>query len=604
MAGPLRHKPMDLKLKRAENDLRYGTPGPEEQFPLVRTPIADSWRRSELLGVDRSEIEPRSSDTANHDDNVLRCVNAVLSRSAQRLANEPVTIIFAAPDGSIVQRFCGDASLARQLDSVHLAPGSGYDEETMGTNGIGTAVETATPTLVHGSEHYNDRLSVFTCAGQPVFHPLTGSLVGVVDITCHADDATGLLMTTAGALADQIEQSLLAAVSPGETQLLREYLGACRHTSNPVFAQGEEVVMFNRHAQQLLTPDDRASLLIHSADFTADSPRESVVADLPSGLSALLSYKPSTLDGRVVGGIIRVRLNQPGSSEVTTVRSRPLSGLVGTSPDWLRASEALLGHARRGTSVIMTGEPGVGRTAMTRAAHATAFPAERLAMINCAESSDVDAFVEELGAELNARSSLLLREIDKLDERAISAVSELLVEQRSGPAGVGPTWIVATRASGSDGTDIDSAVLPIFDVTVSLPPLRHRPEDISKLAVHLLRRFDREGRVRFDDAALRHLSRLPWYGNMAQLQGVVKECVQSKRTGLIGIEDLPAECDSSVRRSLTPIEAIQRDAIVEALRTHNGDKLAAAQHLGISRATIYRKIREFGIAVRNRTART
>lgn len=600
MAGSLRRPHTDPRLARAETDLRSGNHESEERFPLVRASIANSWQRSQLLGVNRSEIEPRPSDIVTRDDEVLRCVDAVLRRNAQRLANEPVTIIFAGPDGSIVQRYCGDSGLTRQLNSVYLEPGSGYGEETVGTNGIGTAVETRGPVLVHGAEHYNELLSVFTCAGQPVFHPLTGTLVGVVDITCYAEDATGLLMTTAGALADQIEQALLDTVSPDETQLLREYLRACRHTSNPVIAQGDEVVMFNRHAQQLLSPEDRASLLIHSADFNGDSLQESVVADLPSGHSARLTYKPTTVNGKVVGGIVRVRLGQSSPSETTTAPHRPLNGLVGTSPEWLRASELLLSHARRGTSVIVIGEPGVGKTAMTRAVHDTVCPGERFTVIDCADSTDVDAFIEELGAELDKRGSLLLRDIHKLDERAISAVSELLVEHRFAPTETGPAWIVATRVSGSDDTGINSAVLPNFDVSIALPPLRRRPEDISKLAVHLLRRFDRGGRVRFDDAALRHLARLPWYGNMTQLQGVVRHCVQSKRAGVIGIEDLPAECDSSIRRSLTPIEAIQRDAIVEALRIHHGHKLAAANHLGISRATIYRKIREFGIAVRNR----
>lgn len=603
MARALGRQPTDPRLVHVEKSLRSGDPGPEEQFPLVRAPIADSWRRSELLGVDRSDIAPRTTDFVGPDVDVLRCVDAVLTRAAQRLVNEPVTIVFAAPDGSIVARYCGDSTLSRQLDSVHLAPGSGYGEETVGTNGIGTAAELGRPVLVHGDEHYNDKLAVFTCAGQPVFHPFTGALVGVVDVTCYAGDASGLLMTTAGGLADQIEHALIDTVSPAETQLLREYLGACRHTSSPVIAQSQEVVMMNRHAQQLLTPEDRASLLTYSADFGSDSVEESVVADLPSGLSVRLSYKPSTLNGATVGGIIRVRLGQSSPHESVIARRRPLNGLVGSSPEWLRASDALLGHARRGASVIVTGEPGVGRAAMVRAVHDTVLPTERLAMLDCSTSGEADAFVEELTGELEGSGTLLLREVDKLDEQVISAVSELLVGYRSSPVDTGPAWIVATRSSGADDTGIDSAVLPNFDVGVSVPPLRHRTEDISKLAVHLLRHFDREGRVRFDDAALRHLSRLPWYGNMAQLQGVVRDCVQNKRSGVIGIEDLPAECDSSIRRSLTPIEAIQRDAIVEALRIHDGHKLSAAEHLGISRATIYRKIREFGIAVRRSSTR-
>ncbi len=61
------------------------------------------------------------------------------------------------------------------------------------------------------------------------------------------------------------------------------------------------------------------------------------------------------------------------------------------------------------------------------------------------------------------------------------------------------------------------------------------------------------------------------------------------------VADLPAECRATSRRSLTRLEALERDAIVDALGVHGGDKVAAAESLGMSRATIYRKIREFGI---------
>lgn len=603
MTGAVQRHTADPHVYRAEQSTQSSRWVWDDDLPEVRDAIAASWRRSELLGLDRSQLEPRASESSTTDDEILRRVDAVLSRNAERLTNEPITIVFATPDGSIIQRICGDSDMRRQLDSVHLAPGSGYDEQTMGTNGIGTAAEVAVPILVHGREHYNEKLSVFTCAGQPVFHPLTGALVGIVDITCYARDATGLLMATAGAIADQIEQALTETINPAETQLLREYLVACQHTSSPVIAQGNELVMMNRHAQQLLTPEDRSSLLTHSGDFIRDSLRESVVADLPSGLSARLTYKPTTLNGQVVGGIIRVRLDNHRHSESAPVRHQTLSGLVGSSAEWLRACGTLVDHARQGASVIVAGEPGAGRSAVTRAVHDRVFPSERLAVLDCTESRNVDAFVENLESELSGRAPLLLRKIDTLDEQAISAVSELLLEHRSGPAESGPRWIAATCASGEHTSGIDSAVIPIFDHSVTIPPLRHRPEDIAPLATHLLRRFDREGRVRFDDVSLRHLARLPWYGNIIQLQSVIRDSLQHKRTGVIGIDDLPAECDSSIRRSLTPIEAIQRDAIVDALRIHQGHKLAAAEHLGMSRATIYRKIREFGIAVRHRTSR-
>ncbi len=69
-----------------------------------------------------------------------------------------------------------------------------------------------------------------------------------------------------------------------------------------------------------------------------------------------------------------------------------------------------------------------------------------------------------------------------------------------------------------------------------------------------------------------------------------------QRSGLIGVDKLPAECRSLARRKLTQIEALERDAIVRCLQENRGSKGAAADALGMSRATIYRKIKEFGIA--------
>ena len=71
--------------------------------------------------------------------------------------------------------------------------------------------------------------------------------------------------------------------------------------------------------------------------------------------------------------------------------------------------------------------------------------------------------------------------------------------------------------------------------------------------------------------------------------------VQHRRTGLITPEDLPPEVHAVSRRVLTPLEAMERDAIVKCLADANGNKVQAARSLGMSRATIYRKIHDYGI---------
>jgi len=91
------------------------------------------------------------------------------------------------------------------------------------------------------------------------------------------------------------------------------------------------------------------------------------------------------------------------------------------------------------------------------------------------------------------------------------------------------------------------------------------------------------------------LLRTPWPGNAEQLWQVLRRVVLHRRTGSIRPDDLPPECRTVSRRLLSPLESMERDAIVQSLLDSAGNKVKAAESLGMSRATIYRKIREYGI---------
>jgi transcriptional regulator of acetoin/glycerol metabolism len=91
------------------------------------------------------------------------------------------------------------------------------------------------------------------------------------------------------------------------------------------------------------------------------------------------------------------------------------------------------------------------------------------------------------------------------------------------------------------------------------------------------------------------LVRSSWPGNTEQLWQVLRRVVQHRRTGSIQPADLPPECWTVSRRLLSPLESMERDAIVQALLDSGNNKVKAAGSLGMSRATIYRKIHEFGI---------
>jgi transcriptional regulator of acetoin/glycerol metabolism len=95
------------------------------------------------------------------------------------------------------------------------------------------------------------------------------------------------------------------------------------------------------------------------------------------------------------------------------------------------------------------------------------------------------------------------------------------------------------------------------------------------------------------------LSRLNWPGNVTQLRRVLQYIIKHRRAGTIELADLPPECRSTSRRVLSPIEAIERDAIVNALSDNGESPTTAAALLGMSRATIYRKIRQYDITLQS-----
>ena len=148
-----------------------------------------------------------------------------------------------------------DRELDRHLDSVKLAPGFSYAEESVGTNGIGTALEIGRPAHVFGHEHYAEKLEDLACAGVPIHHPISGKTVGAVDLTCWRKDADPLLIALARTTADQITQALLhRRAAPASCELLQEYLRACRHAGGIVVALNNDMVMMNEHARQTLDP--------------------------------------------------------------------------------------------------------------------------------------------------------------------------------------------------------------------------------------------------------------------------------------------------------------------------------------------------------------
>lgn len=561
---------------------------------VVRESIQASWLRSSRLKVDTDHLDPTYRGLEGPTPLALTAA-PVLSALADELANESVSIILTDQHGLVLQRTCPDPSLIRELDKAYLSPGFSYAEEQVGTNGIGTALEAGIPTMVTGSEHFTGSLGRFACAGAPIHHPVTGALLGVLDLTSSVTHSNALLMFCARSTAQKIEQQLLARSGARELALFRDYLAACQHPGSGVMALSPDLVMMNSQAQQRFTASDQAALLARSADAAGSPDPVTLVADLPSGQVARMDYRPAFAGKELAGGVLRIQVQSGLDSSTGAPYSAVpvMPGVAGSSATWQRVCQAVDTSRRNGSWVVLEGEAGVGKIALLRSVNQLRNSSGHFRVMDAAEAGPawLDIIADELGA---GEGSLVVRRAHLLDSETVGALSSLLLEHADQRSGV---WVALTMRSEPRNAEVDAQLLPHFSHTVEVPPLRHHLEDMHKLVPHLLGRLNRGNNLTISPSALAQLMRLPWLGNVEQLRRVLLRVAQQRRSGIIELDDLPGECRATSRRRLTQLESLERDAVVKALVIHRGNKDKAASDLGMSRATIYRKIRDYGIVL-------
>ena len=275
----------------------------------VRDTILASWRRSHDLRVAADKIDMPFEADAHLDTRLSRSAEPVLRSLQEQLQGQSVSVILTDPAGLVLSRLTGDGEFDRHLDRVRLAPGFSYAEKFVGTNGIGTALEVGGPAHVFGHEHYAENLENLACAGVPIHHPISGRLVGAVDLTCWRKDAGPLLLTLAKTTAEQIRQALLADAGASQLGLFQEYLRTCSRRTGVVFALNSDVVMLNDHARAVLEPDDQAALLAQATEALVPGHRGKVLVELPSGQTARMYFRTVGSADMAPGIVAHVKLD-------------------------------------------------------------------------------------------------------------------------------------------------------------------------------------------------------------------------------------------------------------------------------------------------------
>ncbi|WP_299573927.1 GAF domain-containing protein [uncultured Williamsia sp.] len=267
-------------------------------------------------------------------------------------------------------------------------------------------------------------------------------------------------------------------------------------------------------------------------------------------------------------------------------RLEPGAGtLRGLSQAWRDVVDRAERGLRGGQVVAAVGERGSGRaTALAQAARRVR-PRDRILSAAPPTSGDVvtwlDLWLPEVGKD---HTAVIVRDVDRLPDWVAVRLADLLGRR---PAGDVPVVVTAEHLE-----DVPMVLRSAIDAVVDMPPLRDRPDDIAPLAAHLAETA-RGRAVDIAPAAERALGAYDWPGNVGELADVVRSA--ALRGDRIDVGSLPSDVLAGGGRRLSRIEAFERGEIVRVLASGPPSMNDAARSLGMSRATLYRKITHYGI---------
>ncbi len=324
--------------------------------------------------------------------------------------------------------------------------------------------------------------------------------------------------------------------------------------------------------------------------------------------------------------------------EIHTLRARlgeelTVSELIGSSEPMQKVKDIIGKVAAADSPVLIEGESGTGKELVAAAIHRLSSRSKRpFIPVNCSaipqDLLESEFFGHVRGAFSGAVSdslglfrgadegTIFLDEIAELSPPLQVKLLRVLQEMQVRPVGSTKAYPVNVRVIAATNRDLDRAMTEgIFRqdlfyrlnvVRIQLPPLRDRREDIPALLNHFLRRFNRRFHRDVKSVAPDALAALATYtfpGNVRELENLLERAFAMGARETITFADLPTLTKTSAvatplgvsAQSIPTLGDVERELILKALSLLNDDKEAAAKALGISRRTIYRRLKEYGV---------
>ena len=564
---------------------------------------------------------------------VLHIAGSEMNSLHQQLSGAGHAVLLTDARGVILN--CVTAPSERKIfERAGLWLGADWSEACEGTNGIGTCLVERQSLTIHRDEHFRGRHTGLTCSASPVFDP-HGDLLAVLDVSSAREAVSRQsqfhTMALVNLSAKMIESCYFLRHYENHW-LLRFHLQA---ESVGLFSEGlvafdgeGRICAVNQSALNLLG-QQRGGLLGQPVEALFECSLDQLLGR--ASVNATASWPLRTRDGRQLFAALRGQARSaPAPMIKPVVSARPqLPGICLGDPALQQDFSKALRVFERDVPLLINGETGSGKEAFAKAVHQASQRADKaFVALNCAAIPESliesELFGYRGGSFTGARKegmqgklqqadggTLFLDEIGDmplaLQTRLLRVLEDRLVVPLGGePQAVNVRIISATHRNllerVQDGSFREDLYYRLNGLEVGLPPLRER-SDKSQLLDFLLAQEASGETVLLDPAARGALLAFAWPGNVRQLRTVLRTLVALCDEGRVALGDLPAlirqarpAMGGDAKPLESPLDDAERLALLAVLAQQRWHMSHTAEQLGVSRNTLYRKLRRHGIA--------
>jgi transcriptional regulator of acetoin/glycerol metabolism len=620
---------------------------------------ANSWKRCLKLKVDpsrhvRADISARElQKRIEAHDALVKVATPTMENIYNFVNNAGFQVVLSDNHGYLLKVLGGKAISHDSRDGL-LYPGSNWNESQRGTNAIGTCLVEKKPLKIHAAEHFVEDNRNLTCSAAPIFSP-DGELLAVLNLTGDhrfANDLTlGMVVSGANAIENQLQ------LHQANTKLFASY----KYSDTIIRTMSEGLIsvdpkgfitQLNTVGARIIGVNARTSVGQHISDVLGE---EAPILDLlRTGVSyenkevvtdngQRTFYSSATLlhddYGTMIGAVSVLRnskVSKRSSRQPAVIQQARYSfdEIIGDSEAMLKTKKMAEIAARSMSTVLIHGESGTGKELIAQGIHnASTRHGQPFVAVNCAAITETllesELFGYEEGSFTGAKKgghpgkveianggTLFLDEIGDMPLQMQVKLLRMLQERRICRVGSTEEVEIDIRIIAATHKDLKKGVqegtfrkdlyyrLNVLPITI--PALRERLDDLPALADYMVKNLsDRfgKGTVSIGSMFLRACRAYDWPGNIRELENVIERALNMVEDGgkltaeLLDLDPVELAPTEEASGAVRPLKEMEMEMVTRALDISRGNIVHASTLLGISRNTIYRKIKEYDIVI-------